>query len=170
MFKVLVAATAMVVLATASQAKPKQVAKHSNWSVLCDRKTGECSATQKLRAAGKDTIEISGFPVQAGEAAAGLEITVPGNALLKPGITISIDGGTLLGYDYTVCQKSRCLIQLGLTKKTLKKYLSGKTGEIHYYLFDDPYVHRTARFSLSGFSAAFADVEHRAGPRRVHSH
>ncbi|WP_052261620.1 invasion associated locus B family protein [Leisingera sp. ANG-M1] len=167
MFKVLAAATAMIALATASGAKPKKVAKHGDWEVLCERKTGECTAQQKLRTPDQETVEISGFPVQSGEAVAGFEIRVSGNALLKPGITISIDGGQWLAYDYTVCRKSRCLIQLGLTSKTLKEYLRGQTGEIHFYLFDDPHVRRTARFSLSGFSDAFADVGNRSGPRRV---
>ena len=160
----LVAAAILLPLSQPVSAKPKKVAKHGDWYVFCDRKKAECSLAQSVQTWSKRKIEISGFPIEpvaGNKAVAGFTISFPKDVFLGSGFTIAIDERNDRKYNYSMCNRSGCFAQIGLTKQVLAQYRGGVSAQIYYRMSSNRGNRYVAQFSLKGFSSAIEDVASR---------
>ncbi|MEP2718011.1 invasion associated locus B family protein [Pseudophaeobacter sp.] len=145
-------------------AKPRQVAKHEDWTVLCDRQAPECYLAQTIRAPSNQRLKILGFPADyesRPEVAAGFTITFPKNVFLGSGVIMSVDGQDHLKYNFSFCDSKGCHAQIGVRKSTLNRLKHGNIAQVLFHTTGNNGAVQKANFSLKGFAAALEDLRKR---------
>ncbi|WP_367180468.1 invasion associated locus B family protein [uncultured Ruegeria sp.] len=121
---------------------------------------------QNVEYEGRNTANFTGFPIEKGEAVAGVDLLSPVGANLSPGVVVRIDGNYGFKYNYSNCAPSYCLVKIGLTQNTLNTYRKGNSAEVFFYLASSPDTQRRIKSSFYGFASAFDEVRKRVYPSK----
>jgi invasion protein IalB len=155
-----------LVLVNSNSAQSNVVASYQDWDVKCTSDT-DCQIYQLLRTSdGNPIAEISGFPVEDDKISAGFTILLPLETFLETGISISIDGNNKIKYPFVFCSEVGCIVRFGISEETLKKYQLGSNADFFITPASQQDRKIAVSISLSGFTAAYADIYERLGFKR----
>ncbi len=147
-----------------AEAKPKKVARVADWSILCERQTSKCVASQNINYQGTNIANIVGFPADQEGAVAGLALQLQTTLDLGKGVTVSIDGQPSLKYNLQFCAPTHCQVNMGLSQKMLNAYNKGEEVEVSYFFAGSPTLRRSFTFSPRGISTALKEAKKRSHP------
>jgi invasion protein IalB len=136
---------------------------HGDWEMICVRLADQedpCQMYQLLRdSEGNATAEITMFPLPPGqEAAAGATILTPLETLLTAQLVMQVDQGAAKRYPFTFCTAIGCIARVGFTAEEVDSFRrgAGAVWQLVPVAAPDQVVELT--MSLSGFTAAFAEL------------
>jgi invasion protein IalB len=135
-----------------------------DWSVRClhtgAQESDPCEMHQLLAGPdGSPTAEVNLFPVDRGEVVAGASIVTPLETLLTQNLRLSIDGGEVKVYPFTLCSRQGCVAQVGFLASELEAMKSGSAAQVTIVPAQAAETAVNLRVSLSGFTAAFEAVK-----------
>ncbi|WP_323037572.1 invasion associated locus B family protein [Pararhodobacter sp.] len=148
--------------------EPYVAATHNDWEVLCSvidaNGTTNCEMYQLLRDPTDQPvaeISIAALPLGA-EFAAGATITTPLETFLPTGLGWAIDDAEEMRVEqFRVCTVVGCIVRMGISAEEVDTLRAGTNAKIiiaPFVAIDQP-VEITV--SLSGFTAAYADLQTR---------
>lgn len=151
-------------------AEERTYVKASNgaWEVQCLRlpegTQGEdpCQMYQLLRdQQGASVAEISIFrlatPGPNGVVAGGTFV-VPLETLLTENLTLQIDSGQAVRYEFSFCAPVGCYARVGFTEADITRLKAGANGQVTIVPAQRPDARVVVNMSLSGFTASFDEV------------
>ncbi len=148
-----------------AEEEPRQYIKavHNDWEVQCLRlsETEEfCQMYQVLTEPGGGNVaEVRIFRLDdGGPAIAGGAITAPLETLLTRQLTIAVDGGQPRRYDFAFCTMEGCVARIGFTQAEIDAFRAGAVAQVSIVPAVAPDQVVTVDMSLSGFTAAYAEV------------
>ena len=158
---------------TEAQAQPAQPQPYikeqfTDWALQCIKLPDQngveqevCQMFQLLKdAQGGSVAEASIFKIEnGGRAVAGGTFVVPLETLLTEKLTISVDGGSALKYDFNFCTQVGCVARVGFTAEDIARFKAGAKAQITIVPMLAPDQKAVVDMSLSGFTAAFDAVQ-----------
>jgi invasion protein IalB len=141
---------------------------HGDWELVCVRLADEqdpCQMYQLLRdSEGNATAEITIFPLPPGqEAAAGATILTPLETLLTAQLIMQVDEGSAKRYPFTFCTAIGCIARVGFTAEEIDSFRRGASALWQLVPVAAPDQVVELSMSLSGFTAAFAELSEQLG-------
>ena len=144
---------------------PREViaAVHTDWQIRCTTDERACFMYQlavdarDVPVAEVNIIAISGSE----ELAAGATVVTPLMTFLPPGLQIKIDEGEVQRQPYEFCAAQGCVARFGMTSERLDEFRRGSKALMSVTSADDRENPIILELSLSGFTAAFADLASR---------
>ncbi len=140
----------------------------SAWELRCVRqqdKIDRCQMYQLLRdETGSSVAEVTLFAIPpGGPAEAGASVITPLETLLTADLRMSVDGDKARVYPYSFCTTEGCVARLGFTPEEVLQFKRGVNATVTLVpaLAPDKVVNLT--MSLSGFTAAYAELRTRSG-------
>ncbi len=112
---------------------------------------------------GNAVAEISVFPLQSEQAAAGATIATPLETLLTKRLRVQIDDGAVKRYEFTWCSQTGCFARIGLTEEDLAAFKRGMEAKLTITPVAAPDQDVTLTASLSGFTAGFDALQATTG-------
>ena len=153
--------------AVAQAPAPYVAATHGDWEVLCqpvDAELENCEMYQLLQDESQQPvaeISIAALPFGA-EFAAGATVTTPLETFLPTGLGFRIgEEETMRVEQFRVCTVIGCVVRMGLTAEEIEKLKAGSVANFliaPFIAIDQPV---TITMSLTGFTAAYEDVQTR---------
>jgi invasion protein IalB len=147
---------------------PRLAGEFQDWQVLCNRideaGTEACEMYQLLVDESDSPvaeISIAALPFGS-EFAAGATITTPLETLLPTGLGFRIgDDDEMRVEGFRVCTVVGCIVRMGLSAEEVDRMKAGSSAMIMIAPFIAPDRPVTINISLSGFTAAYEDVQTR---------
>lgn len=143
-------------------------ATNGAWDVQCLRLPEDaegvdpCQMYQLLRdAQGVSVAEVSIFRLAqtgANGVVAGGTFVVPLETLLTENLTVQIDAGQAVRYEFSFCAPIGCYARVGFTEADIARLKAGANAKISIVPFRRPDQVVELNMSLSGFTASFGDV------------
>lgn len=134
-----------------------------DWNLTCirtDTGSDPCSMTQLLLdQTGNPVSEVSLFRIEGAQAVAGATVIVPLETFLPAQLTIAVDGNPAKRYSYQFCTQAGCVSQVGLTQEDIDAFKKGRTATVTLVPAPAPDQVIALQMSLSGFTAAFEQVD-----------
>ena len=137
-----------------------------DWELRCIR-TGEtpepCQLFQLLEDEGGNPVaEVSLFPLADGQqAVAGATIITPLETLLTEQLRLAVDENQAAVYPFAFCNTVGCVSRLGFTGDDISAFRRGRSATITIVPAAAPDQQVRLSMSLSGFTAAFTELEAR---------
>jgi invasion protein IalB len=138
---------------------------HGDWDLACvktEQKQDPCSLLQIMTDEnGSPMAEFSMFRIdqEGSQAVAGATVIVPLETLLPAALTISVDGGPAKRYNYSFCNPTGCVAQIGLTQGDIDAMKKGKVATLSLRPAPAPDQVINMEMSLSGFTAGYNVVD-----------
>ncbi len=107
---------------------------------------------------GNSVAEISIFNMPAGNdgpAVAGASFIAPLETLLTDGLRLTIDGGAVKAYPFTVCTQIGCVARIGFTAEEVDQFKKGAAATAVIVPFVAPEATVDLAISLKGFTAGY---------------
>ena len=146
---------------------------HGDWEIRCLRvPEGEAEPCQMYQlltdGQGAAVAEFNLFDLpDEGQVVAGATIVTPLDTLLTGQLRIQIGTREPLVYPFRFCQAVGCFVRVGLTEANLDDYRAGASATITIVPLQAPDQTVNLEASLSGFTAAFEDLEVRSAAARA---
>lgn len=138
---------------------------HADWTVRCIRteegRPDPCELYQLMTDEDDNAVaEVTMIPLQNGEVAAGATLIAPLETDLMHGLGLGVDNAEPRGYPFSFCAPVGCISRMGFTPDELAAMKRGNRAVVTLLPFGaDPEQPVRLDMSLSGFTAAFAEVE-----------
>ena len=138
---------------------------HGDWDLACvktEQEQDPCSLLQIMTDEnGSPMAEFSMFRIdqEGSQAVAGATVIVPLETLLPAALTISVDGGPAKRYNYSFCNPTGCVAQIGLTQGDIDAMKKGKVATLSLRPAPAPDQVINMEMSLSGFTAGYNVVD-----------
>lgn len=138
---------------------------HADWTVRCIRteegRPDPCELYQLMTDEDDNAVaEVTMIPLQNGEVAAGATLIAPLETDLMHGLGLGVDNAEARGYPFSFCAPVGCISRMGFTPDELAAMKRGNKAVVTLLPFGaDPEQPVRLDMSLSGFTAAFAEVE-----------
>lgn len=137
---------------------------HGDWTVRCIRTEGEvdpCELYQLMSDQDDNAVaEITMIPLRNGNVAAGSTLIAPLETDLIQGLGFGVDNSEVRGYPFSFCAPVGCVSRMGFTAEELNAMKRGNKAVVTLLPFGaDPEDPVRLDLSLTGFTAAFAEVE-----------
>ena len=138
---------------------------HAEWTVRCIRteegRPDPCELYQLITDEDDNAVaEVTMIPLQNGEVAAGATLIAPLETDLMHGLGLGVDNAEARGYPFSFCAPVGCISRMGFTPDELAAMKRGNKAVVTLLPFGaDPEQPVHLDMSLSGFTAAFAEVE-----------
>ena len=135
-------------------------ARHGDWTLQCLRGKDFCQGYQLLNdSRGNAVAEISVFKLDnGGRAVAGATVVTPKETLLSKGLTLEIDGGSSVKYDFSFCNDQGCTARIGFDAETFARLERGRQATLTIYPAVAPDSPVTLQLSLRGFTQAMTQT------------
>lgn len=154
----------------AVETETKVFGEYQDWDMLCDQtgdEIGNCRMIQAIfDAAGNRVSQAEVRALASGENVALLVIGAPLETYLPAGVGIAVDDGQEQTMAFEFCAPAGCFATVRLPQEALDLFINGGVASITLV----PYANRrqvvSAEFSLSGFTAAFEQLEVQDGIER----
>ncbi|MCY4302143.1 MAG: invasion associated locus B family protein [Aestuariivita sp.] len=135
-----------------------------DWDLGCvhtELENDPCSLIQLLSDEnGNPSAEVSIFRLAGrGPAVAAGTIVVPLETLLTEKLTLSVDGAPGKRYNFSFCNRSGCVVQIGLTNEDIEAFQTGIEATIEIVPAPAPERLIAINMSLQGFSAGYDVVD-----------
>ena len=146
---------------------------HGDWEIRClrvEEGAPEPCQMYQLLTDGQDApvAEFNIFDLpDDGQVVAGATIVTPLDTLLTGQLRIQIGTREPLVYPFRFCQPVGCFVRVGLTEGNLADYRAGASATVTIVPLQAPDATVDLEASLSGFTAAFADLEERTAAARA---
>ncbi len=129
---------------------------HGDWEVRCAPDESECFMYQLARDQNANPVaEINIVRLEEDAPAnAGVTILTPLGTLLRPGLTLSIDGGERRSYPFLWCDASGCFARFALSDEEVAVLKKGSAATMTLFSVGAPGTPVDLRISLAGFTAA----------------
>ncbi len=158
-------ATTSAVASTIDGEQPPEevVAVHGDWQIRCRTDTGACFMYQLAIDAREVPIaEMSIVPLDAEDGrVAGFTIVTPLRTLLPEGVTLQIDNGRQQKYQFGWCAEAGCAARFAVREDGLTQFKRGNKTRLTVLSVEKPDTPVILDVSLSGFTAAFNDLQSR---------
>lgn len=144
---------------------PYLKSEHGDWEIRCIRtESGNdpCQLYQLLEdAEGNSVAEFALFPLvpPQGEAIAGGNIVTPLETLLTQAVTMTVDSGEAKRYPFTFCTQQGCVARIGYAEADIQRFKRGSKATIAIVPVVAPDQRITLDISLSGFTAAYDELD-----------
>ena len=151
--------------AAGGEEEPREViaAVHTDWQIRCTRDEQNCYMYQ-LAVDSRDVpvAEVSIVQVtQSQDLSAGVTVVTPLMTFLPPGLQFKIDEGEVQRHPYEFCAQQGCVARFGLTTADLDQFRRGSKALLSVTSAENRGNPIVLDLSLSGFTAAFADLSSR---------
>ncbi|MEM8571655.1 MAG: invasion associated locus B family protein [Pseudomonadota bacterium] len=128
---------------------------HGAWEVRCAPNDSECFMYQLAYDANNNPVaEINVIRLEEGSPAeAGITVLTPLGTLLRPGITITVDGGERRSYPFIWCDNTGCFARFALSPEEVAGFRSGTSASMTLFSVGAPGTPVELAISLDGFTA-----------------
>lgn len=138
----------------AAQTEPL-TAEYDDWVLNCQDIEGglPCQIRHRVVDANSET-QVLAFSIvfSTADNAHGMQLTLPLDFLLRPGVSIAIDDYQVDGIEVSYCDANGCYVEARLEQVAIDAFRTGNTGHIHMTVRDGRRI--GLPFSLAGFNAA----------------
>ncbi|WP_424933562.1 invasion associated locus B family protein [Amaricoccus macauensis] len=134
---------------------------HGDWDVRCAPDESECFMYQLARDQNENPVaEINIVRLDNDSpASAGVTILTPLGTLLRPGLSLSVDGGERRSYPFIWCDAGGCFARFALSEEEVAVYEQGTNATLTLFSVGAPGTPVDLQLSLSGFTAAMDALE-----------
>ena len=146
-----------------AQALAGIAATYGDWEIHCNEDGANCRMAQTGQdPEGNQIASVSMQKLPEGSAAQlGVVVITPLLTLLTRGMTMGVDDGVPAAYPYSWCDNKGCYARFGLTAAQVDEMKNGNEAYVEIYAITAADAPIRASLSLSGFTAAFDDLQGR---------
>ena len=143
----------------AAQQAPAKKPLGASWKRQCEGAAGsegELCFIQQQVVVGNKVVMVGTFGLRGAKREPVGVITVPLNTLLKSGLALRIDKKDQINFQFDVCTRQGCRVEVPLTSEFLEDLSAGNF--LHIGWREPNSKNNTLRFGLDGFKSAWASV------------
>lgn len=151
---------ALVPAAATAPPGARATVAHGAWKMICEDATDgagarRCNAIQSASDAATGDM-LSVVLVKRRDAGVLMHVSVSGEILIRPGLTLAIDGQPQGVVQFDVCGQAGCTVEVQLADIVVERMRAGKTSTFAYKV--RPELAITIPLTIDGFDEAYQDI------------